>query len=161
MDFVSYLQHTSRTAKYAPMGELVYCNRNDDCRCAECSRNSALQNSQKQYYDAVGKHQDFLEDTQYLICPPRVLGYWLSGRCWVELDISENTADPGMDHLRRIPELRSTTAFEHLELLPRQKRLIQSLVETHGSGNGRKPIMEDLMKGKGKGLVILLHGNMF
>jgi hypothetical protein len=155
VDFESYLHHNPEYSRHAPMGSLVYSNSNDECGCATCSANPHLIDNQKTHYDRVTKNDDF-EETQYLLCPPRVLGYWLSGRSWMELDISEIEGKPGAWHLEYIAEKKSSEAFDKLEL--DDKDLIKRLVLSHTSSSGKKPLMEDIMKDKGKGLVILLHG---
>ena len=61
----------------------------------------------------------------------------------------------------------STESFEQLQILPQYKRLVESQVSMHSTGikpasdsvgkaEGDK--REDLVRGKGKGLIILLHG---
>ncbi|PVH97971.1 P-loop containing nucleoside triphosphate hydrolase protein [Periconia macrospinosa] len=48
------------------------------------------------------------------------------------------------------------TAFTHLVMDRQHKDMLRSLVEQHRSSKGR--IVTDVIRGKGKGLVILLHG---
>jgi SpoVK/Ycf46/Vps4 family AAA+-type ATPase len=149
VDFESYLQHAPNIGKYGPMGDVPFSSRDDECRCASCMNNQALKDNQKTAYDNFNGNTEFLDDTQYLICPPRVLGYHLESRTWLELESSK---------MEDIIHLKSKEAFDKLELAKTQKDLIRDLVESHTSGTGKKPLMEDIMKGKGKGLVILLHG---
>ena len=84
-----------------------------------------------------------------MMLPPRVLGYWLSRKRWVELNV-ENV----ISNQRRIDE----TSFNQLQLSPAKKGLIKSLVRNHGSGEGPQRQMTDLNPEKGNGLIILLHG---
>lgn len=161
MDFASYLQHAPGSRRYGPMGDAIYSSSDDECRCASCVSNEALKHNQKTMYDDVDKNAEFLDETQYLICPPRVLGYQLDSRTWLELDISEKTMDTSKRYLEDIAQPMSKKAFQKLELTPAEKGLIKDLVESHTSSTGKKPLMEDIMKEKGRGLVILLHGIWF
>ncbi|KAH0548597.1 hypothetical protein GP486_007859, partial [Trichoglossum hirsutum] len=152
VDFKSYLQHGPQSNGPAPIGKIYYSDGDHECHCANCLANTDLKENQKFGYDSVSRTDKF-EDTQYLICPPRVLGYHLHGKKWVELEVSK---------VKSIKNKNIKNAFESLELKADQKLLIESLVKSHTSGKGHqpggKPFMEDFMKGKGNGLVILLHG---
>ncbi|KAF2028630.1 P-loop containing nucleoside triphosphate hydrolase protein, partial [Setomelanomma holmii] len=48
------------------------------------------------------------------------------------------------------------TAFDHLVMDKQYKNLLRSLVEQHHSNKGK--IVTDVIRGKGKGLIVLLHG---
>jgi hypothetical protein len=148
VNFESYLQNAPDIRKYGPMGDAIFCNDDDECRCASCMNNQALRDNQKTAYDKY-HNREFMDDTQYLIGPPRVLGYNLESRTWLELR---------SDKMVDIKRIKSQEAFDKLELVKTQKDLIRELVESHNSGTGKKPLMEDIMKERGKGLVILLHG---
>ena len=76
------------------------------------------------------------------------LGYHFASRLWVELAV---------DKIKDIKILKDPSAFKSLQLLKSQKSLIESLVRCHGVKDEDRS-MRDLMKGKGNGLVILLHG---
>ena len=153
VDFNSYLQHGPPFIKFPPMGELQFVDDDDGaCKCGMCLSNEKLKDNQKLHYDRV-KPGDEWEDTQYLICPPRVLGYHLKGKRWVELDVEAVTD---------ISNLEDRSSFDSLELAKPQKRLIEDLVRCHASGKDNKDrSMTDFMQGKGNGLVILLHGIYF
>jgi hypothetical protein len=154
VDFNSYIQHAPNVGINAPMGDLVFSGRDDECRCAACQGNIALRNNQRRDYDlwdpeiAKKENKQFSEE-QYLICPPRVLGYHLTTRTWLELTV---------DELQDIPQPVSDAQFRRLQLQLTYKNLIQNLVQSHTNRSGKEPLMEDIVKGKGKGLVILLHG---
>lgn len=150
VDFGSYIQHGPAFAKYPSMGDVVFVVDDDDpCKCAICAANDRLRENQKLHYDDVRTDTGW-EDTQFLICPPRLLGYHLKGKRWVELDV-ENVKDIG--------KLKDDTSFLRLELNKSQKNLIEKLVTCHASGSENKNrAMNDLSQGKGNGLVILLHG---
>ena len=152
VDFGSYLQHgpASTESKFPPMGDLQFVEDDDEaCRCGTCMGNEKLKENQKLHYDRVASG-DGWEETQYLICPPRVLGYHLKGKRWVELEVEKITD---------IANLEDGSSFENLELARPQKNLIKQLVKCHASDrNTKERSMTDLMQGKGNGLVILLHG---
>ena len=152
VDFASYIQHAPEFKKFPPMGDVEFFVDEDDddlCRCGICSANEKLKQNQKLHYDRV-KTATGWEETQLLICPPRLLGYHLKGKKWVELDVEK---------VQNIENLKDTTSFSRLELNKTQKNLIQRLVTCHASGSDDQDrVMSDLSQGKGNGLVILLHG---
>ena len=144
VDFSSYMQHGPQFIDFPPMGDIKY-GEEDECRCSVCMTKTALRDNQKMHYDGVENTAEF-EETQYLICPARVLGYHLNGKSWVELDVTI---------VAEVKNINDVSSFEKLELNKIQKDLVKTLVDSHARGI---PFMRDLMKGKGNGLVILLHG---
>ena len=90
----------------------------------------------------------FVIDDAILSKLQRRLGYHFSSKLWVELAV---------DKIKDIKVSKDPSAFKSLELLKSQKSLIESLVRCHGVKDEDRS-MKDLMKGKGNGLVILLHG---
>jgi len=153
VDFSSYLQHCPSSAEFPPIGDLKFIeDDNGTCSCGTCMANDRLRDNQKLHYDRA-KGNSIWEDTQYLICPPRVLGYHLKSKRWVELNV---------ELVRSIQNLRHLAPFQKLQLPRQKKELILQLVECHASGkDGKNRSMTDLMRGKGNGLVILLHGIHF
>lgn len=121
------------------------------CDCAACDGNEVLQKTTRRGYDKFDTRNDFCEE-QFLICPPRVLGFFMVKKTWAQLlvesvqDLEKNEGD----------------AFEKLVLAQRQKTLIKSLVSRHGEDStqneGGAQQVEDIIEGKGRGVVILLHG---
>jgi hypothetical protein len=159
VDFESYLQHMPEDHGYGPIGDArISPSKDDECRCRSCSSNEDLQKNQRIMYDGVDGKTEFLDNDQYLICPPRVLGYHLGSRTWLELDISEIPKTDGKRYLQDIIHLQSNQPFEKLELNSTMKSLIKDLVQGHTSSTGKPPPLQDIMKEKGRGLVILLHG---
>ncbi|KAL9635582.1 MAG: hypothetical protein Q9164_003364 [Protoblastenia rupestris] len=149
VDFESYWQHGPVFRSFPPMGDIVYLDDGDGaCTCNSCRENEKLRLNQKASYDLARSTHGW-EDEQYLICPPRVLGYHLDGKIWVELAV---------DNVKTIEHLQDSTAFDSLQLKKEQKTLIKALVKNHTSVTNKNPSMRDHMQGKGKGLVILLHG---
>ncbi|KAJ4356772.1 uncharacterized protein N0V89_004808 [Didymosphaeria variabile] len=93
--------------------------------------------------------KDFESDEQYMLCPPRVLGYHLTTRTWLELHV---------DQIKIKKEETNDVAFDKLQLDDEHKTLIRKLVQSHSSSTLKEPMMKDIVKGKGEGLVMLLHG---
>jgi hypothetical protein len=96
-----------------------------------------------------------LTESMMVLLPNKVYGFILRSRRWHFLNI---------DNIR--PLERHNDGFENLILPPGVARLVESLVKTHDPANmpsfaGSECDQEhhvDLVRGKGKGLIILLHG---
>lgn len=94
-----------------------------------------------------------LTEEDYLVCPCWVYGYVLRSRKWVVLEVSL---------VEDIKE--SERGFDSLVLPDGHKETLLALVKTHSQGKkieiGLKVESRqmDLVRGKGKGLIILLHG---
>ena len=93
-----------------------------------------------------------IEDEEKILFPPFVYGFVLRSRRWATFDI---------DLIRDVDYSRG---FEDLVLPPGHKETVRALVTNHSRSSSRMRATEhdersiDLVKGKGKGLVILLHG---
>lgn len=94
-----------------------------------------------------------MQDSDYILCPNKLYGYVLRSRKWVTLDV------------KLVQDIKEHSGgFDSLVLPRGHKDTLLALVETHS--RGRKPdtghkLTErqiDLVRGKGKGLIILLHG---
>ncbi|KAL0574391.1 hypothetical protein V5O48_007566 [Marasmius crinis-equi] len=86
-----------------------------------------------------------LTDDDFLICTPVVLGFCFGVKKW------------GGFAIDRLEDIEwSNEAFESLVLGEQQKTLIRALVEQHTK---RSENFDDIVKGKGRGLVGLLCGN--
>lgn len=59
---------------------------------------------------------------------------------------------------QEIAEVTRNEASNWLQLNPGQKALIRDPVQSHTSRTKKEPMMETIVEGKGKALVILLHG---
>ena len=94
-----------------------------------------------------------LTEEDYLICPSWVYGYLLRSRKWVKLDVNlvEDIKESG-------------SGFDSLVLPDGHKETLLALVKTHSKGKDPEVGLRtesrqmDLVRGKGKGLIILLHG---
>ncbi|KAF3054783.1 hypothetical protein GL218_07412 [Daldinia childiae] len=94
-------------------------------------------------------------EDERIIMTYRVFGFVLRSRKWAQLDLT---------HLRYENEQNRDnikTAFDQLVLPPGHKDMVEALVTQHFQdreaaqrGNGQT----DLVRGKGKGLIVLLHG---
>ncbi|KAK3905393.1 hypothetical protein C8A05DRAFT_30798 [Staphylotrichum tortipilum] len=91
------------------------------------------------------------EDPLLMYMMPIVEGYALKNKLWMSFFI-EDVA----------PMVYNDAAFDHLVYNEQQKDLVMSFVESHcGSGTATQKhpkAMEDVIAGKGQGLVILLSG---
>ncbi|KAH0566002.1 hypothetical protein GP486_000593 [Trichoglossum hirsutum] len=87
------------------------------------------------------------------LLPGRVFAFVLRNRSWAALDINS---------VKKIPE--KPDGFDQLVLKRGHKDLVKALVKTHSCGSRPAAFgagaehQVDLVKGKGKGLIILLHG---
>ncbi|XP_014554535.1 hypothetical protein COCVIDRAFT_28463 [Bipolaris victoriae FI3] len=85
-----------------------------------------------------------LSEEQLLICSNMIPGFSLTTKNWGLLDIN---------HIQDIDF--NTSAFEMLALAPEKKDMIAALVK---SAKASSETYDDLIKGKGKGVIFLLHG---
>jgi len=83
-----------------------------------------------------------MSDYQALLCPARIRGFSLIEKQW------------GFFLIDKVQDIEwSESVFEKLELDLSTKKVVQALVKTHYTGK-----FDDMIAGKGKGLVVLLHG---
>ena len=94
---------------------------------------------------------EVLPDDILRLLPPRVYGFSLLNRKWYAFDV---------DYVGEIN--KSDQSFDHLVLPPKHKKIMRALVQNHTRGspadNADEDFSMDLIRGKGKGLIILLHG---
>ena len=98
-----------------------------------------------------------MSSEQLMCLPPRVLGYALKQKTWVQLLV---------DHLRKPNKADESTFEKKLQLDQDAKDIISKAVRAHERGketgeDGRAKGLQDFAPGKGKGLVIMLHGTQF
>lgn len=94
--------------------------------------------------DATTKNRTFTEE-ELLLTSPVMLGFAFSEKLWLEFTIS------GIHEISW-----NEDAFDSLVLPPNQKSIVRALVESH-KFSAHKAI-DDVVQGKGKGLVSVLHG---
>ncbi|KAF2724282.1 P-loop containing nucleoside triphosphate hydrolase protein [Polychaeton citri CBS 116435] len=79
-----------------------------------------------------------------IFCRPVVRGYCLQSRHWAEFQVADVTDIEWNEH-----------AFDRLVMSASRKRLLQALVEEQ---RNHKADLDDIVQGKGQGLIILLSG---
>jgi len=116
-------------------------DKNLECNCIDCKQNR--EDVYRYSWDGLPANRP-MTDEQYLLCPPRVLGYSLKQKKWVQLRVTA----------LRMPDAADRTTFDRkLQLNQADKDIIWKSVQSH-----RLPNIADYTPGKGKGLVILLWG---
>ncbi|KAJ5889029.1 ATPase AAA-type core [Penicillium taxi] len=94
--------------------------------------------------DSTQEPRAFTEE-ELLIASPVVLGFAFSEKLWLEFTIS------GVSEIKW-----DTEAFDSLVLPANQKSIVKALVESHSFHAAEN--IDDVIQGKGKGLVAVLHG---
>ena len=93
---------------------------------------------------ALEEDPDSIPVNDLLTCDYRVPGFSLRDKCWAWFSVD-----------LVVPVEFDTDAFGSLLLPKIRKSLVQAMVENHGS---KKDKFDDVIKGKGKGLIFILHG---
>ncbi|OAX79786.1 hypothetical protein ACJ72_05891 [Emergomyces africanus] len=94
--------------------------------------------------DEPGQKFEF-SDEELLIASPVVLGFAFSEKLWLEFTVS------GINDIEW-----NSGAFDSLVLPDNQKSIVKALVESHTFHAAEN--IDDVIQGKGKGLVAVLHG---
>ncbi|KAH8891787.1 hypothetical protein GQ53DRAFT_794023 [Thozetella sp. PMI_491] len=84
-------------------------------------------------------------DEEYLIASPVVLGFAFAEKLWLEFTVA------GVKEIQW-----NEKAYESLVLEPKTKDIVKALVESHKYHAAES--IDDVIQGKGKGLVAVLHG---
>ncbi|KAJ4365558.1 hypothetical protein N0V83_008177 [Neocucurbitaria cava] len=85
-----------------------------------------------------------LSEEHLLLCDDRIPGFSLTTKVW------------GFFEVNKIEDVEfKDTAFEKLVLAQEKKDMIEALVR---AGQGSATYFDDMIKGKGKGIIFLLHG---
>lgn len=92
-----------------------------------------------------GEAQEMFSDEELLIASPVVLGFAFSEKLWLEFTVS------GISDI-----VWNEGAFDSLVLPDSQKSIVKALVSSHAFHPSRS--IDDIISGKGKGLVAVLHG---
>ncbi|KAL2056976.1 hypothetical protein ABVK25_002715 [Lepraria finkii] len=87
-----------------------------------------------------------MTDEELLICSPTVLGFSLERRLWAEFAVA------GIEDIQW-----SNLPFQSLVIPTKKKDMLQALVQPYKPDAEERPF-DDFVEGKGKGLIILLHG---
>lgn len=152
VDFESYFRYGPSVAQ---VGSLRPNHDDAECQCLECRSNEELKARYRFRFDEKGSQEDW-EEEQYMLCPPRVLGYILRDKQWAQLQVTS---------LKNIPKVDSNDSWSNrLKLADGEdtKTMLLNLVKGHGttqSASGKHGLeIDDIVVNKGKGLVILLYG---
>src|SRR5438045_6779750 len=87
-----------------------------------------------------------LSDEQLMICSHEIPGFSLANKRWCFFEL---------DHIKKIQY--NEAAFDSLVLARPLKRMIHSIVKVQCQP-GKSFQFDDIIKGKGKGMIMLLHG---
>ncbi|KAK7947808.1 aaa family atpase [Apiospora aurea] len=155
VDFESYFRYGPNDGRN---GALIPNDQSPNCACADCSNNVDLARRFRVGFDETAEAAEWDEE-QYLICPPRVLGYTLRKKQWAQLQV---------DNIKAIAHDEKYDAWHsRLKLANEEhKKMLFDLVRSHSGESkddededeGNKLEVDDIVPGKGKGLVILLYG---
>ena len=148
MDHKAYADHGPTSLNdWLPMDQLEVYEppESDRCQCQACDDNKRLNDNQKHAFDRKKSSKGF-DNLQFALLPPRMLGYLLAQKTWLEMEVDKITPLGSIDK----------TSLENLQLAKKKKDLIKNLIESHMMSE--KPSMTDFVREKGRGLVILLHG---
>ncbi|RAL17393.1 ATPase [Aspergillus homomorphus CBS 101889] len=105
-------------------------------------------------WDAWAKTGGGPTDDDLLILPDRVFAFVLSTRRWACLQIGRDPS--GNERLRKRPAKENP--WLKLRLPDGHKDLVQSLIHSHFNRNKSGSVHFDLLRNKGNGVTILLHG---
>ena len=114
---------------------------------------SAFRNEHRHLFDANIEDSSHLRPEHVILLPPHVYGFVLRTRRWATFDI---------DRLTEIP--RDEKGWKDLVIDPSIKKTVLALVTNHERSFGHENMtnsalsLVDLVQGKGRGLIILLHG---
>lgn len=151
VDFESYFRYGPAVAQ---VGSLLLWP-NEECSCQECQSHTGLQEMFRTRFDKEACQENW-EEEQYWLCPPRVLGYILRDKQWAQLQV--NT-------LQKIPKDDPNQSWDRVKLADgdKTKKIILDLVKGHeatDTGDDSDLAVSDIVAKKGKGLVILLYGEL-
>ena len=151
VDFKSYFHYGPTIAR---LGTLAVTDDNYNCGCLDCKDNTSLNKLYRTSFDEEKNQSGDWDDEQYLLCPPRVLGYVLGSKHWAQLQVTS---------LQSIPIDPDDSWASRLKFADEgeTKRMIYDLVKGHGKTEveeGNSLQVNDIVRDKGKGLVILLYG---
>ena len=152
VDFESYFRYGPADAKIGPLVLSV----DDQCGCLECQNNAALSSNYRTRFDGDTGQKEW-EEEQYILCPPRILGYVLRDKQWAQLQVI---------CLGDIPHENPDNSWGRIKLADGEetKEMILDLVNGHGTSASKDDdnglTVDDIVAKKGKGLVILLYGEI-
>lgn len=87
VDYESYFQYGPSDGRNGPLEPSA--NASPGCGCSDCRANKGLMGRYRtRFDDSECVNRKIWEDEQYLICPPRVLGYILQEKQWAQLQVT-------------------------------------------------------------------------
>ena len=137
----------------APTRRKVVLDRQGDVHLVEVEVDENGQEIQKEKMDTIaGDNGDAdaareFNEEELLIASPVVLGFAFSEKMWLEFTVS------GVHAIEW-----NAGAFDSLVLPDNQKSIVKALVQSHTSEAQQQKNIDDVIQGKGKGLVAVLHG---
>lgn len=153
VDYVSYSQYGPSTKR---LGGLELTTQSwMDCTCSDCAKNPELIAKFRMHFDKLNiQRKEDCEEEQYLICPPRVLGYILKDKQLAQLQVTNITGIPRADD--------DNSWNKRLQLADdkktgKTKSLLFYLVRSHISSftedrnKDRSLEINDIVAGKGQG----------
>lgn len=152
IDFTAYERYSPRGV--SSIGELfpervVACN----CRLCFDEHNNCTEWMQK-FAETAGPNNSAGENSNYLLLPARVLGYCFNTKVWARFHV---------DSVRPI-EIPDAANMMRKLVFPEEsdsvKKDLITLIKHHGSTSDTE-VLVDPIKGKGAGLVVLLHGKSY
>jgi hypothetical protein len=165
VDYQSYFHYGPPSARN---GLLKPITNDPPCMCDDCRGNTGLASKYRTHFDTeLAQKRNIWEDEQYMLCPPRVLGYVLGEKLWAQLAVHG---------VHKLPDDDTETAWSsRLQLADDRntKQFLHDLVSSHISSSSSSSSLnaeetgetglevDDIIPGKGKGLVILLYGKNF
>lgn len=160
VDFISYNRYGPGVAT---VGSLVPLDEDPDCNCSECRNNDVLAKIARKEYDkfVAETPESAWTKEQFMLCPPRVLGFVLREKQWGQLQVTlvkKNLDDDKLPsfYLNKLKLAGNDSGSE-------TKDLLMNLVKYHGgrrTSKGKDDQVDDIIPNKGKGLVILLYGTV-
>ncbi|KAK6440344.1 hypothetical protein LTR95_003425 [Oleoguttula sp. CCFEE 5521] len=120
-----------------------------DKRCSD-----DLMATERKKWARWNKGEENPDGDDLLLLPERVIAYILRSRTWACLRLGKD--DRGKAYLIEIEEQQD--AWTDLEIPTGHKNIVQSLIQSHSVKNKSKETHFDIVRDKGKGVILLLHG---
>ncbi|EWC48972.1 hypothetical protein DRE_00277 [Drechslerella stenobrocha 248] len=146
---VMYTKATPKPRQHRPTMQEMDAASFDEYSHAMTSQRASTR-SRKLLPDYSISPESMTED-DYLLCPSVVDGFSFNDKLWGQYSVNK------LDMVKW-----DNNAFDCLVLPKNQKTLIRALIESHTKGSGiakeGEVDFDDIIQGKGQGLVMLLHG---
>ncbi|KAI9694330.1 MAG: hypothetical protein M1820_009019 [Bogoriella megaspora] len=147
VDFQSYYSYQTESAPI--LGGMYRYTGTQICDCTGCRNDPWKSKTYRFDWDRADRKKKLTHE-QALCSPPRVLGYSMDKKKWMQLHV-DNVKDWSLTNKNNV--------FENdLQLDQHYKDLVRKSVKSHETTKGQNRGIDDFAEGKGKGLVILLYG---